>query len=207
MKIGIVGSGTVGGTLGRCFARSGHLVAFGTRRPDSSEMSALAAIPGARIVSQRDAAQSSEVIVLSTPWPATREAIGGLGDLTGKVLLDATNPLKEDLSGLALPNDTSGGEKVAEWARGAHVVKIFNTIGYNIMENPRFGDQAATLFYCGDDAGSKKIACDLAADLGFAPVDAGPLRQSRLLEPFALLWISLAFGGQGREIGFQFMRR
>jgi predicted dinucleotide-binding enzyme len=206
MNIGIVGSGNVGGTLGRRFAQSGHSVAFGTRRPDSAEMSALAGISGARVVSPREAAQS-EVIVLATPWPATREAIEGLGNLTGKILLDATNPLKADLSGLALPNDTSGGEQVAGWARGANVVKIFNTIGYNIMENPRFGDHGATLFYCGDDAPAKKIARDLAAEIGFAPVDAGPLRQSRLLEPFALLWISLAFGGQGREIGFQLMRR
>jgi hypothetical protein len=207
MKIGIVGSGNVGGTLGRRLAQAGHSVAFGTRRPDAPEMSALGGVQGARIASQSDAAQSSDVIVLATPWPATVEAIRGLGDLSGKILLDATNPLKADLSGMELPNTTSGGEQVAEWARGAKVVKIFNTIGYNIMENPRFGETPATLFYCGDDGASKSVAHDLAGQLGFTPVDAGPLRQARLLESFALLWITLAFGGQGREIGFQLMRR
>jgi predicted dinucleotide-binding enzyme len=188
-------------------AQAGHQVAFGTRRPDAPEMASFAALPGARVVPQREAAQSSDVILLSTPWQGTADAIRGLGDLTGKIVLDATNPLRADLSGLEVANTSSGGEQVAEWARGARVVKIFNTVGYNVMENPRFGDRAATLFYCGDDAAAKDVARDLAGQLGFVPVDAGPLRQARLLEPFALLWISLAFGGHGREIAFDFMRR
>lgn len=206
MNIGIVGSGNVGGTLGRRFAEAGHTVAFGTRRPDSPEMVQLARVPGARVVSQTEAAKSSDAIVISTPWPATHEAIAGLGDLSGKIVLDATNPLK-DLTQLAIGTTTSAGEQVAEWAKGARVVKIFNTVGYNIMENPRFGDRAATMFYCGDDAAAKTAAHSLAEQIGFAPVDAGPLRQARLLEPFALLWITLAYSGLGRDIGFQLMQR
>jgi predicted dinucleotide-binding enzyme len=87
------------------------------------------------------------------------------------------------------------------------VVKIFNTTGYNNMANPVYPDGAATMFYCGDDAGAKATAHRLAADLGFDPVDAGPLRQARLLEPLALLWISLAVHGAGRDIAFRLMRR
>ena len=207
MRIGIVGSGNVGGTLGRRFAQAGHSVAFGSRHPDSPEMKELSRIPGARVTSPAEAAQASEAIVLATPWPATAEAIRGLGDLTGKVLLDCTNPLKPKLDGLEVGNTSSGGEQVAQWASGARVVKIFNSIGYNIMENPAFGAESATLFYCGDDAAAKAVARDLAAEIGFDPVDAGPLAQARLLEPFALLWISLAFGGHGREIAFRLMRR
>jgi predicted dinucleotide-binding enzyme len=207
MTIGIVGSGNVGGTLGRRFAQLGHQVAFGTRRPEAPEMSTLGALPGAYVTGQREAAQSSDVIVLATPWSATAEAVRGLGDLRDKIVLDATNPLRADLSGLEVGNSFSGGEQVAEWARGARVVKIFNTVGYNVMENPRFGDRATTLLYCGDDAAAKKVAADLAGQLGFDPVDAGPLRQSRLLEPLALLWISLAFGGQGRDIAFFLVHR
>lgn len=207
MKIGIVGSGSVGSTLGRRFAQLGHSVAFGTRRPDSPEMAELARVPNARITSQQDAAQSSDIVVLSTPWPATAEAIRSLGSLSGKILFDCTNPLTSDLSGLEIGTTTSAGEQVAQWAPGARVVKIFNTIGYNIMENPEFHHTPATLFYCGDDASAKSVARDLSAGLGFDPVDAGPLRQARLLEPYALLWISLAFGGQGREIAFHLMHR
>lgn len=207
MTIGIVGSGSVGGTLGRRFAQVGHQVAFGTRRPDAPEMSTLGSLPGAHVTGQREAAQSSDVIVLATPWPATGDVIRGLGDLRDKIVLDATNPVRADLSGLELGNNSSGGEQVAGWAPGARVVKIFNTVGYNVMENPRFGERTATMFYCGDDAGAKKVAAELAGQLGFDPVDAGPLRQSRLLEPLAMLWISLAFGGHGREIAFDLMRR
>jgi len=208
LKIGIVGSGNVGGTLGRRLAQAGNQVAFGTRRPDGPEMKELASVPGARVTSQEDAARSADVILLATPWPATRAAIQGLGDLSGKLLLDCTNPLKPDLSGLEVGTVSSGGEQVAQWARGAKVVKIFNTIGYNIMDNPDFGGRAATLFYCGDDAEAKNVAASLARQLGFDPVDAGPLQQARLLEPFALLWISLAYArGLGREIVLQLVSR
>jgi 8-hydroxy-5-deazaflavin:NADPH oxidoreductase len=208
MRIGIVGSGNVGATLGKRFAAAGHQVAFGTRRPESPEMQELAKAAGTRVTSNEEAARSSEVVVLATPWPATEAAVRGLGDLSGKILLDATNPLKPDLSGLEVGNTSSGGEMVARWAAGARVVKIFNTIGYNVMENPVFGDRAATLFYCGDDAGAKATARELAAGIGFEPVDAGPLTQARALEPLALLWVSLAYvAGQGREIAFQLMKR
>jgi predicted dinucleotide-binding enzyme len=207
MRIGIVGSGNVGGTLGRRFAEVGHEVIFGSRRPESDEARALARIPGARVASPKDAAQSAEVAVLATPWPATREALRGLGDLTGKMLLDATNPLLPDLSGLDPGNSFSGGEQVAQWAPGARVVKIFNTIGYNVMANPTFAAGPATLYYCGDDAAAKKVAHDLAAQIGFDPLDAGPLVKARVLEQSALLWIGLAIGGLGLDFAFKLMRR
>jgi len=207
MNLGIIGAGSVGGTLGRRFAQLGHSVAFGSRRPDSPEMAELARQPNARVVSPYEAAQSAEALILATPWPNTAEALRGLGNLTGKIVLDCINPLKPDLSGMALANTTSGAEQVAEWAPGARVVKIFNTVGFGVMANPAFGSESATMFYCGDDGAAKDVARDLAAQLGFDPVDAGPLARARLLEPFALLWISLAIGGQGREIAFRLMHR
>jgi hypothetical protein len=138
----------------------------------------------------------------------TKEAVQGLGDLTGKVLIDAVNPLLPDLSGLVLGTTTSAAEQVASWARGAKVVKAFNTVGSNIMENPVFGQDKPVLFFCGDDAGAKGKVKQLADELGLEGVDAGPLTQARLLEPLALLWISLAFkAGLGREIAFKLLRR
>jgi|SRR5579883_1364252 len=207
MKIGIVGTGNVGTTLGTRFAQLGHDVTFGTRRTDATELAQLARGLNARVASQKEAAQMSEIIVLSTPWPATAEAIGGLGDLSGKIIFDCTNPLQPDLSGLVVGTTTSAGEQVADWAPGARVVKIFNTIGYNIMDNPSFPEAAATLFYCGDDAEAKAIAHELATGIGFDPVDAGSLRQARVLEPFALLWITLAISGKKRDIAFHLMHR
>jgi 8-hydroxy-5-deazaflavin:NADPH oxidoreductase len=138
-----------------------------------------------------DAAKSANVLLVSTPWGVTKQAIESLGDLSGKIVIDATNPVLPDLSGLALGTTTSAAEQVAQRASGARVVKAFNTVGFNIMADPAFGDSRALLFYCGDDAAAKQTVKSLAAELGFDPEDAGPLRQARLLEPFALLWSGL----------------
>jgi len=147
-------------------------------------------------------------VVLATPWAAAREAVKAAGDLSGKILIDATNPLKPDLSGLALGHTTSAGEEVARWATGARVVKAFNTTGARNMADPRLGGQSASMFLCGDDAAAKKTVAGLAEALGFEPVDAGPLAQARLLEPLAMLWISMAYAfGHGPNIAFKLLRR
>ena len=97
---------------------------------------------------------------------------------------------------------------VAEWAAGARVVKIFNTTGFGNMANSNYTLGPVTMFYCGDDPGAKIVAAKLAADLGFDPVDAGPLTQARTLEPMAMLWIWLAvFGGMGTDFAFRLIRR
>ncbi len=210
MNIGIIGSGDVGGTLGTRWAKGGHQVIFGSRDPSAGDMKELLARAGSNACGAKlqDAAKSGDVLLLAMPWPVTKEVVQGLGDLTGKILIDATNPVLPDLSGLALGNTTSAGEQVAGWARGAKVVKAFNTVGSNIMENPAFGQEKPVLFFCGDDAGAKGKVKQLAGELGFEGVDAGPLTQARVLEPFALLWISLAFkAGLGREFAFKLLRR
>ncbi len=208
MHIGIIGSGNVGGTLGTRWAQAGHQVVFGSRNPGSDEMRELVARAGARAASSQEAVAASELLLLATPWPATQAVLEGLGDLTGKVLIDATNPLLPNLSGLEIGTTTSAAEQVAGWARGAQVVKAFNTVGFNIMANPAFGADRPVMFYCGDDKAAKQTVKPLVEQLGFEAVDAGPLSQARLLEPFALLWISLALMyGQGREIAFKLLRR
>ena len=210
MNIGIIGSGNVGGALGTGWAKGGHQVIFGSRDPGASDMKQLLARAGsnARAATLQDASKSGDVLLLATPWPVTKEAVEGLGNLSGKVIIDAVNPLQPDLSGVAVGTTTSGGEQVAGWARGAKVVKAFNTVGSNIMENSSFGEDRPVLFYCGDDAGAKSTVKQLAGELGFEAVDAGPLTQARLLEPFALLWITLALKqGLGRDIAFKLLRR
>ena len=209
MKIGILGGGNVGGALGLSWARKGHEVLFGVRNPASQEITAILEKAGgrARAGSAEEAAAFGEVIVNALPWPATKVVLTAL-DLAGKVLLDCTNPLLPNLAGLEIGTATSGGEQVAGWAVGANVVKIFNTTGYNNMENPIYRGSAIPMFYCGDHAGAKTVAASLARDTGFDPIDAGPLSNSRLLEPYALLWIWLAvFGGMGRDFAFTLARR
>lgn len=209
MRIAIIGAGNVGSALGRGWSARGHPVTFGVRDPKDARVQAvIAATSGkARAETVREAAAGAEVVVLATPWPAAREAVQSAGDLGGKVLIDATNPLTDDFSALVLGHSTSAGEEVARWARGARVVKAFNTIGAQHMTDPRLGGERASMFLCGDDADARRTVAQLAEALGFEPVDAGPLRQARLLEPLAMLWISLAFAhGHGPDIAFKLLR-
>lgn len=208
MNIGILGSGNVGGILGTRWAAAGHTITFGSRNPASAEMRDLVSKAGgnATAATNSDTAATSDILLIATPWMVTQQVLASAGDLNGKILIDATNPLLPDLSGLELGNTTSAAEQIAAWAPGAKVVKAFNTIGANIMANPAFASRAAILFYCGDDTPAKQLTHQLATEIGFNAYDAGPLRQARVLEPFALLWISLAFAG-GREIGFDLLRR
>jgi predicted dinucleotide-binding enzyme len=210
MRIGILGAGNVGGTLGRGWARNGHEVFFGVPRPqDAKTQDLIRGIgPKARAGTVADAAGFAEVVVLATPWPATQDAIRGAGNLAGRVVVDCTNPLKPDFTGLALGYTTSGAEQVAEWARGAKVFKAFHQTGFNIMGNPVFDGRRAVLFVCGDDDASKPIVLKLATEIGFEAIDAGRLVVARLLEPYAMLWIHLANAqGLGRDFAFGMLRR
>ena len=193
MKIAVIGAGNVGGALGTLWAAKGHEVAFGVRDPKSAKVAALLKSPGARAAGVAEAASGAEIVVLATPWPAAEEAIRSAGNLAGKILVDCLNPLRPDLSGLLIGTDTSAAEQVAGWAKGAKVVKAFNTIGAANFANPRFGAENASMFVAGDDAAAKSTVGTLAAELGFDVVDTGPLVAARWLEPLAMLWIHLGY--------------
>ena len=209
MRLAIVGAGNVGAALGRGWVRAGHDVVFGVRDPDHAKTTALLAdMRGARADTVADAVRGADVVILATPWAAVRDALQSAGDLRGRVVLDCTNPVTDDLQGLAVGLTTSGGEQVAAWATGARVVKIFNTTGAANMADPRYPSGGATMLYCGDDADAKAVGARLAADLGFAPIDAGRLREARFLEPFTLMWIHLAvFQKLGTDFVFNLVRR
>ena len=209
MKIAIIGAGNVGGTLGRRWARNGHTVIFSSRNPQSEEMKRVLAEagPNASAASVRDAAAQSEVVTLAAPWQAAKSAIQSAGDLSGRILIDTTNPLKKDLSGMEVGGDTSAAEQVAAWAKGAKVVKCFNNVGFNVMADPRFDGKSALMFYCGDDAAAKDVVRKLAGELGFDPCDVGGLEKARIIEPISLLWITLSIELKTREFAFQIIRR
>jgi 8-hydroxy-5-deazaflavin:NADPH oxidoreductase len=208
VRLAIIGAGSVGGNLARGWARKGHSIVFGARDPKSAKIAAvLAEITGARAASIAEAVAGAEVVVLATPWEGTTTLVAGL-ELGDRVVIDATNPIGPNLSGLTVGGSSSGGEEVARAARSTRVVKCFNTTGANNYLNPAYPGGAATMLYCGDDAAAKGVVRRLGEDLGFAMVDAGPLARARLLEPAALLWISLAYPqGMGREIAWRLERR
>ena len=209
MKIAVLGAGNVGGALGKLWAAKGHEVRFGVPDPESGKIKALLANTGerAKAGSNREAAGASEVVVVSVPWPVAEQAIRDCGDLSSKVVIDCTNPLGSDLKGLVVGLTTSAAEQVAAWS-GAKVVKAFNTIGAGNYGNAEFAGTRADGFYCGDDAAAKAKVKPLIADVGLTPVDVGPLRNARLLEPLAMLWIDLAINQKwGPNHAFKLLRR
>jgi len=212
MKIAIIGAGNVGGALGTNWAQKGHDIVFGVRDAKAEKTQALLrAIGGkAKAGTAAEAAAVADVIVLSTPWPATEAAIRSMGNLKGKIILDAVNPLTRGPDGIALEigHAISGGEKVQGWATGASVFKTLNTTGFGNMANPVFKGGKSVMFVAGDDAAAKPKVIELVGDLGFEVIDAGPLRNARLLEAHAMLWIDLALvRGQGRDFAFGILRR
>jgi len=204
MRLAVIGAGNVGKALGKAWGRRGHDVTYGARQPGDAKYA------GLKTATVAEAARAAEAILLATPWEATEAALSAAGDLTGKLLLDATNPLAIGPHGigLALGHSISGGEKVAAWAKGAAVFKTLNTTGFNNMENSGGYAQKPVMFFAGDDSAKRATVAALIADLGFEPVAAGPLVNARLLEPYAMLWIDLAMKrGQGRDIAFALMKR
>jgi len=159
----------------------------------------------ARVGSIADAAAFGNVVLLATPWSGAEEAVRAAGNLKDKVLIDCTNPIVNRKA--VQVNGLSAAEQIARWANGAHVVKAFNTIGWNGIAQPIFGGQPASMFICGDEEG-KSVAAQLAGELKFEVVDAGELSSAGMLEQLAALWLHLAFArGMGRDIAFALLRR
>ncbi|MCA0375847.1 MAG: NAD(P)-binding domain-containing protein [Gemmatimonadetes bacterium] len=202
MHIAILGAGRVGSTLGRRFAEAGHTVVYGMRDPDDAKHT----MPRDARDTLAGAAARAEVLVLTTSWAGAADALAAAGDLSGKVLIDATNPIGP---GMVLTHGTtdSGAEQVARWAPGARVVKAFNSIGMEIMADARFGDARAVLWLCGDDAEACAQVATLAHDIGFEPLRLGPLVRARMLEPAALLWITASGVLGTRDFAWGVLRR
>ena len=207
MQIGIIGAGKMGGPLGKLWAAKGHAVMFGSRDPAKAKAQA-AQISAASGGSIDDAAAFGPVVLLGVPWRAAIETATRIGpSLTGKTLIDMTNPVGDGMT-LAIGHTTSLAEEIAAAVAGAKVVKAFNGIHFSQLEKPVFSGFRADVYYCGDDTEAKALVARLIADTGFEPVEAGPLRNARLLEPLANLWMQLAFfNGQGTDVAFKLLPR
>jgi len=203
MKIGILGAGNIGGNLGRRWAQGGHEVRFGVRAPN--EITALLAEcgPTASAGDMRSAAAFGDVVVIALPWAAVADVLAQLGDLRGKIVVDATNALTWQ-DGPVHAVDGSGAEIVAKLLPGARVVKAFNTLGAEHILHPVVGGLPADVFLCTDDADARATVAKLASEIGFRPLDLGPLRNARVAEHVAIAWIHLAMkAGLGRDIAFK----
>ncbi len=206
MKIAVIGTGMVGGALGKRWSELGHKVMYGVRSMDSPK-GKLLLNDNSELAGMAEAAAWADVVVLSVPYGAVQDVVAALGSVTGKILLDCTNPLK-GLESLTVGLTTSTAGQISERAKGANVMKIYKNDGDKVKTDGAVCGGKPLMLYAGDDDESKLVAHNLAFELGFDPVDAGPLTQARLLEPLALLWITLAYHqGVGREFAFRLMKR
>jgi 8-hydroxy-5-deazaflavin:NADPH oxidoreductase len=209
MRVGILGSGLMGGTLGTLFARAGHEVVFSYARSiEKLKRLAKDANGKARAGTPQEAAQAADAVLLAVHWLRIDDVLDQAGNLSGIVTLTCSLPMDAGNTGLVIGHTTSGAEQLAKKVPEAKVVCAFNTVPSEVL----FGVHAArrqanrpTLVYCGDDAGSKAVAAELIRDVGFEPADAGPLRIARYTEPFALLVAQLAYEGTGGpELAYRF---
>jgi 8-hydroxy-5-deazaflavin:NADPH oxidoreductase len=207
MRIAIIGAGSVGGALGKVWLKLGHDVVWGIRNTADPKY---ASLPKNRLKSPGEAADAADIVVIATPWTATEAAVKNLsGKLANKIVIDCTNPLGVGRDGLQLVVgfETSAAEQIAGWAPGAFVFKALNTTGSDNMANAASYPVKPMMLVAGDNAGKKPVVMDLVRMLGFEPVDAGPLKNARLLEPFAMVWIDQALNrGRGRDFAFALVK-
>jgi predicted dinucleotide-binding enzyme len=213
MRVGILGSGLMGGKLGTIFARAGHEVVFSYARSNEKlkKLAWEAQGPGhgnARAGTPSEAAQEADAILLAVHWSRIEDVLNQTGDLSGKVVLTCSLPMNEDNTELVVAQTSSGAEKLARMIPNARVVSAFNTVPSEVLFGVYEARRTTTrpsLAYSGDDKGSKAVAAELIRDVGFDPLDAGPLRVARYTEPFAMLVAELAYTGEdGPELAYTF---
>jgi predicted dinucleotide-binding enzyme len=201
----------MGGKLGTIFARTGHEVVFSYARSEQKlKMLARDAKGKARAGTPRETAQEADAVLLAVHWSRIEDVLNQAGDLSGKVIVTCSLPMNEDSTELVVAHTSSGAEELARMIPKARVVAAFQTVPSEVL----FGTHEAkgkagqwSLVYCGDDSDAKKVAAGLIRDVGFDPVDAGPLRIARYTEPFALIVAQLAYEGEGGpELAYRFER-
>lgn len=191
MNIAIIGTGNVGTALGASLVRAGHSVTLTGQ--DAGKASAAAAQIGARTGSSlAGAVEAADVVVLAVPYASVEAVAAEIAPvIADRIVVDATNPLKADFSGLATQGGPSAAERIAALLPGARVVKAFNTLFASIQGNPDVHGQMVDALYAGDDADAKAVVASLIRAIGLRPVDAGSISGARELEALAWLNISL----------------
>jgi NADPH-dependent F420 reductase len=202
MNIAIFGIGNMASGLATLFAKAGHQVTLAARDEAKAQSVAAGLGNGIAAASFADAAAGSETVVLAVPFDAAADVVAAAGGLAGKVVIDISNPMTADFSGLSLGFTTSAAEEIQKSAPAAKVVKAFNTIFASVLQNSgKVSGEATTVFVASDDAEARKSVAALAASAGFKSVEAGGLAVARYLEPVAALNIALGYGlGHGTDI-------
>lgn len=208
MKVLVIGTGNMGSGFVKQLSAAGHQVTVTAR--DNTKAESLARQYGAKAVAASGAASEVDAVIVATPYGEAVAALRSIGDLTGKTVIDITNPLTPDYMGLTVGHSTSAAEEIAKAVPGVEVVKGFNTLFAQVLAaGADFGAAGkATVFLASDSEGAKQTARALADSMGFEVMDAGPLKNARYLEPVAGLNIYFGYGaGLGTDLAPTWIRK
>ncbi len=206
--IAIIGTGDVGAALGPEFAEQGHTIVYGSRDPERDKVKKLVGKTGdlASATTPADAAARADIVVLAVPGLMVDEITRSLGDLSGKIIIDPTNPLERRMNRLEHAVDTSNAEIIQAAAPGAYVVKAFNTLNWRTMVDPSSAGGPVSIPLVGDNGRAKKTVAELVSGMGLEPIDVGPLRDARWVEGMLILWINNRFGGTRPSFDYHLRR-
>lgn len=209
MRIGILGSGLMGGKLGTLFARAGHDVVFSYSRSEKKlERLAREAGDNARAGSPEEAARDADVLLLAVHWNRMDDVLRQAGDISGRIVVTCSLPMNDADTELVVGHTSSGAEELAKKVPGAAVVAAFGSVPSEVLFavfNARDTEPPPHLLYCGDDDAARETVAELIRDIGFDPTDAGPLRSARYIEPFTMLIAKLAYeGDEGPGVAYRF---
>jgi predicted dinucleotide-binding enzyme len=204
VRIAIIGAGNVGRALGNVWHRAGHEIVWNLRDPDDPKYEDL---PGEKIKAIGKGLRKSDVTLLAVPWSAVDAVTDELGDFGG-VLIDCTNPVASDLSGLDFKGAASGAAYLKSRLPRARVVKSFNQTGASNMADADYSGGRIVNFVCSQDESAASLVRELSEDVGFDTILVRGIEHARALEEMAWLWISLAIKqGHGPDFAYSILRR
>ena len=206
--IAVIGTGDVGGALGPAFSKQGHTIIYGSRDPDRGKVRQLVELTanGASATTQAEAAAQADIVVLAVPGLLVEEITLALGDLSGKIIIDPTNPLQRKLTRFEHAVDTSNAEIIQAAAPDAYVVKAFNTLGWKTMVDPSSAGGPVSIPLAGDNGRAKKKVAELVTGMGLEPIDVGSVQDARWVEGMLMLWINNRYGSMRNSFDY-YLRR
>ena len=206
--IAMIGTGDVGSALGKAFAAQGHTIIYGSREPGRKSVEELVAETGAGASATTPfaAASQADIVVLAVPGLLVEEITKSLGDLSDKIVIDPTNPLKRSMLRLEHGVETSNAQIIQDAAPDAHVVKAFNTLSWKTMVDPSEAGGPVSIPLAGNSSSAKKKVAELVSGMGLEPIDVGPVEHARWVEGMLILWINNRYGSLRDSFDFHLRR-
>jgi hypothetical protein len=206
--IAVIGTGDVAHALGIEFAAQGHTIVYGSRKPDRGSVQDLVAQTGhgATVTTQAEAVIGADIVVLAVPGLLVEKITLSLGDLSGKIIIDPTNPLERSMLTLKHAVDTSNAEIIQAAAPDADVVKAFNTLNWKTMMDPDEAGGPVSIPLAGNSGSAKRKVAELVKEMGLDPIDLGGIENAHWIEGMLILWINNRYGSTRDSFDF-YLRR